>query len=77
MPDELKNQMKDLINIKNNGNKCFLWCHIRHLNVVERKPPRITRKDRELVNKLDYEGINFPLSKKDYCRIEMQNKICK
>ena len=29
-----------------------------------------------MVNKLDYEGISFPVSKKDYCRIEMQNKIC-
>ena len=76
LPDELKNPMKSLINIKNCNNKCFLWCHIRHLNLVKRNPQRITRKDRELVNKLDYEIINFPVSKKDYCRIEMQNKIC-
>ena len=54
----------------------FLWCHIRHLNLVERNPQRITRKDRELVNKLGCEGINFPVSRKDYCRIEMQDKIC-
>ena len=76
LPDELKNSMKDLINIKNNDNKCFLWCRIRHLNLVERNPQSITRKDWELVNKLDYEGINFSVSKKDYCRIEMQNEIC-
>ena len=38
---------------------------------MERNLQRITRKDSELVNKLD-----FPVSKKDYCRIEMQNKIC-
>ena len=31
LPDGLKNPMKGLINIKNNDNKCFLWCHIRHL----------------------------------------------
>ena len=54
----------------------FLWCHVRHLDLVERNPQRITRKDRVLVNNLDYEGINFPVSKKDYCRIEMQNKNC-
>ena len=29
-----------------------------------------------MVNDLDYEGINFPVSKKDYCRIERQNNIC-
>ena len=45
LPDELKNPIKGLINIKNNDNKCFFWRHIRHLNLVERNPQRITRKD--------------------------------
>ena len=77
MPDELKNSKKGLINIKNNDNKCFLWCHVRHLNLVERNPQRITKEDRDLVNKLNYKETNFPVSKKDYCRIaEMQNKFC-
>ena len=53
LSSELKNSMKGLINIKNNDNKCFLWCHVRHLNLVERNPQRITRKDKELVNKLE------------------------
>ena len=75
LPDELKNSVKGLIDIKDNDNECFLWCHIRHSNLVERNPQRITREDRELVNQLDYRGINFPVSKKDYCRIEMKNKI--
>ena len=34
LPSGLKNSKKGLINIKNNDNKCFLWCHIRHLNLV-------------------------------------------
>ena len=29
-----------------------------------------------MINDLDYEGIKFPVSKKDYCRIEKQNNIC-
>ena len=45
LPDKLKNPMKDLINIKNNYNKCFLLCHTRHLNLVERHPERITKED--------------------------------
>ena len=53
-----------------------MWCHTRHLNLVEKNPQRIAKEDRKLVNKLDYEGISFPVSKKDYCRIKMQNKIC-
>ena len=36
LPDGLKNLMKGLINIKNNDNKCFLCCHIRHLNLLKR-----------------------------------------
>ena len=30
LPSESKNPKKHLINIKNNDNKCFLWCHVRH-----------------------------------------------
>ena len=44
LPGGLKNSKKDLINIKNNDNKCFLWCHIRHLNFVEKNPQRITKR---------------------------------
>ena len=29
-----------------------------------------------MVDDLDYEGIKFHVSKKDYCRIERQNNIC-
>ena len=69
LPDELKNARKGLINIQNDDNKCFLWCHIRHLNLIDKSPQRITKKDKELVRKLNYERINFPVSKKDYCRL--------
>ena len=42
LPDKLKNPMKGLINIKINGNKCFLWCHIRHLNPLKIHPENIS-----------------------------------
>ena len=76
LPEKLKNPVKGLINIKNNDNKCFLWCHIRHLNLVKKHPERITKEDRNMINDLDYEGIKFSVSKKDYFRIERQNNIC-
>ena len=76
LPGKLKNLMKGLINIKNNDNKCFLWCHIRHLNPLKIHPERVTKKDRKMVDDLDYEGIKFPISKKNYCRIERQYNIC-
>ena len=47
--------MKSLINIKNNGNKWYLWCHVRHLNLVKRHPDRITREDKIMIN--DFECI--------------------
>ena len=75
LPSGLKNSKKSLINIKNNDNKLFLWCHIRHLNFLEKNPQRITKKDRKMINKFDYEGTNFPVSKKDYCKIERQSNI--
>ena len=73
LPDELKNSRKGLINIQNDDNKCFLWCHIRHLNLIDKNPQRITKKDKELVSKLNYQRIIFPVPKKDYCNIELLN----
>ena len=61
--------MKGLINVKNNDNKCFIWCHIRHLNLLKIHPERITKADKNTVNDLDYEGIKL-VSKKDFSKIE-------
>ena len=73
LPDKLRSSIKRLINIKNNDYKCFLWCHIRHLNPLKIHPKRITKADRKMVNNLDYQGIEFPVSKKDYCKIEKKH----
>ena len=75
LPNELKHPKKGLINIQNDDNKYFLWCHVKHLNPIDKNPQRITKKDKEFSNNLNYESINFPASKKDYCKIESQNKI--
>ena len=32
LPVELRSPRKGLINIKNKDQKCFLWCHVRHIN---------------------------------------------
>ena len=70
LPRRLKNSVKGLVNIKNNDNKYFHWCHIRHLNLLKKHPERITIADIKMVNDVDYEGIEFPVSKKYYCKIE-------
>ena len=41
LPIELKRPRKGLINIKNNDQKCFLWCHVRHINPLKEHPERI------------------------------------
>ena len=61
--------MKVLIDIKNNK-KCFLWCHIRHLNPLKIHPERITKADKNMVNDLDYEGIKFLSLRKILTRLE-------
>ena len=69
-------QKKGLINIKDNDQKCFLWCHIRHINPIIIHPERITREDKKLVNNLKYDVIEFPVREKDFSKIEKKDNIC-
>ena len=71
LPIELKHPRKGLINIKNNDQKCFLWCDVRHINPVKERPGRITRIDRELASNLNYDGIEFPVQEKDCKKVEV------
>ena len=75
LPNELRNPMKALINLQNEDEKCFLWCHVRHLNPEKKHPERIKLTDKESIKKSDYSGISFPVSYKDYNKIEKQNQI--
>ena len=64
-----------MINIKNKDDKCFRWCHIRHLNPQKKDPQRIKTDDKQYVDKLNYNGITFSVSQKQYQKIEKQNSI--
>ena len=75
LPEELRNSRKGLINIKNDDNECFRWCHVRHINPVKKDPQRITQKDRGIAKTLDYSGVTFPVTIRDMGKIEKQNKI--
>ena len=63
---ELRSPEKGLSNIKSNVQKCFLWCHVRHINAVKIHPERITQEDKELVNDLNYDRAEFPVQEKDF-----------
>ena len=75
LPQELRNSSKGLINMKNEDNECFRWCHIRHLNPVDKDPQRIKKSDKQYIQDLDYTGIEFPVTTKQYNKIEKQNEI--
>ena len=75
LPTKLRNSKKGLINMKNEDEECFRWCHIRHLNSQTKYPERIKKEDKKMINELNYDGINFPLSQKHYNKVEKQNSI--
>ena len=75
LPQELRNSAKSFINMKNEDNECFRWCHIRHLNPQDKNPQRIKKVDKQFFEKLDYSGIEFPVATKQYNKIEKQNNI--
>ena len=75
LPQELRHHRKGLINMKNDDNECFRWCHIRYLNPQDVHPERIKKIDKEYINQLDYSEIEFPVTTKKYNKIEKQNEI--
>ena len=73
LPKELKNK-NAIINMKNEDNKCFLWCVLRALNPSKDKhPSRIDKDLKSKENTLNMEGIDYPVSLKDINRFEKQN----
>ena len=76
LPVELRSPRKGPINIKNKDQKCFLWCHVRHINPSKEHPERIKKTDKKIAEKLDYDGIEFPVQEKDFNKIEVKNNIC-
>ena len=72
LPVELRSPKKGLIKIKNDNQKCFLWCHVRHINPVKINPGRIAQKDKEFINDLDYDGIEFPVRKEDLVKLKLK-----
>ena len=41
LPVEFRSPRKVLINIKNKNEKCFLWCHVKHINLLNKHLERI------------------------------------
>ena len=72
LPKELANK-KAIINMKNEDNKCFLWCVLRALNPKEHNSEILDKKLKLKENTLNMEGIEYPVSLKDLNKFEKQN----
>ena len=71
LPDWISNK-KAIVNIKNNDDKCFLWCILRYLHPKESHEEKI--KDLEKYEfSLNTKGITFPMKLKDITKFEKLN----
>ena len=75
LPPKLKHSMNGIINLKNEDNECFKWCHVRFINPQNKDADRIKKQDKETAKTLDYGGINFPLKARDYEIVEERFNI--
>ena len=67
---KLKNAV---VNMKNEDNKCFLWCILRALNPVKNDKERIDKNLKSKVDTVNMEGIEYPVSLRDINKFESLN----
>ena len=72
LPQALKNR-KAIINMKNQDDKCFMWCVLRALNPKDNHPERIDNDLKNKVDTLNMEGIQYPVSLRGIDRFEHLN----
>ena len=73
LPEKYRNN-KSIINIKNDDQFCFLWCILAHLFPVEDHKNRSSNYSMH-VNKLNLEGLEFPMKVKDIPKFEKPNNL--
>ena len=72
LPAFLKNK-KAIINMKNQDEKCFMWCVLRALNPKDRDAERIDKDLKSKQDTLNMKGIRYPVNFRDIDRFESQN----
>ena len=68
LPVKLRGPAKGLINIKNKNQKCFLFCHVKHINPSKEHLQRIKKTDEKIAEDRDYDGTEFPVQEKDFSK---------
>ena len=79
LPKEIKNK-SSLLNIRNNDNKCLLWCLLAALNPVaehQRQKLNSTRvaSYHQFENTIHMTGIEYPVSLQQIGKVEKQNNL--
>ena len=64
LPEYLKNK-KAITTIKNDDDKCFLWCVLRALNPVKKNKERIDGTLKSKIDTLNMKDIKYPITLKD------------
>ena len=72
LPKELKGK-NAIINMKNEGDKCFLWCVLRALYPTDKNPQRIDKHLKSKEYTLNMDGIKYPVDFRGIDRFESQN----
>ena len=72
LPPELKNKGA-IINMKNQDDKCFMWCVLRALNPTNSHPERIDKDLKSKQDTLNMKGISYPVDSRGIDHFESQN----
>ena len=71
LPDWIMRK-KAIVNIRNNDEKCFLWCVLRYLHPRDKNDFRLTDL-KQYENNLNTKGIRYPVKVKDISKFEKLN----
>ena len=72
LPKELKGK-NAIINMKNEGDKCFLWCVLRALYPTDKHAERIDKHLKSKEYTLNMDGITYPVDFRGIDKFEKQN----
>ena len=70
LPVELRSPRRGLINIKSKDEKCFLWCHVRHINLLNKHPERIKTMTKKMLKNLIMMELSFLYMKKILAKLK-------
>ena len=71
-PQTISSEKNGLVNIKNNDDRCFMWCLLYHQSDKSKNSIRITALQK-INDKYDYSDITFPVSMEDIDIFEKNN----